>query len=85
MEERVEAVRSLLRLFRVERYLYVLLSLGAVAAIGWSAWQLMQRNSQPADLVGVFGAGGLISVGLGRLLTMWTQALQLVADQNISS
>lgn len=84
MNERIEAVRTLLQLFKVERILYVLMSLISVAMILFVGFKLVESGASSAHLVGIFGAGGLISVGVGRLLTMWTQALRMVAGEDIS-
>ena len=84
MDERINAVRTLLSFFRVERILYVTMSLISVSMILFVGYKLVESGAKPAHLVGIFGAGGLISVGIGRLLTMWTQALRLVAGEEIS-
>ena len=63
---------------------YFALSVVAVGVFLFIAVRMIQNDAGTAELVGIFGSGGLIGIGIGRLLKMWTQALQLVAGQDVT-
>jgi hypothetical protein len=83
IEERIDAVRQLMRFFRPERIAYLTVAIIAVGMILYCAVQLIQKDPSPSSLAGLFGSGGLISLGMGRLLTMWTQAMRLIAGEKL--
>jgi hypothetical protein len=81
--ERLEAVRQLMQFFKAERIAYLSAAIVSVAMIFYCAFQVLTKDPTPSALVGLFGSGGMISLGMGRLLTMWTQAMRLIAGQNL--
>ena len=83
LQDRVSAVRELMRLFRAERIAYLLAATASVGMILYFGLQIIQRDVSTSSLTAIAGSGGLISIGMGRLLTMWTQALRLIAGQNV--
>lgn len=83
LQDRVSAVRELMRLFRAERIAYLIAAMASVGMILYFGLQILQRDVSTSSLTAIAGSGGLISVGMGRLLTMWTQALRLIAGQNV--
>ena len=58
---------------------YLLVAVISVGLLLYCGFLIIERDPSPASLAGIFGSGGLISLGMGRMLTMWTQAMQLVA------
>jgi hypothetical protein len=85
IQAKLGAVRELLRLFRAERIAYLMVAVASVLMMLYCAFQVLQKDSaDPSALVGLFGSGGLISLGMARMLTMWTQALRLVAGEGLS-
>jgi hypothetical protein len=83
LQDRVSAVRDLMHLFRAERIAYLIAAIASVAMIFYFGMQILSRESSVSSLTAIAGSGGLIAVGMGRLLTMWTQALRLIAGQNV--
>ena len=83
LQERVSAVRDLMRLFWAERLAYLIAALASVAMILYFGLQILSQDATISSLTAIAGSGGLISIGMGRLLTMWTQALRLVAGQDV--
>lgn len=83
LQDRVSAVRDLMRLFRAERIAYLIAAVASVGMIFYFGMQILQREPSTSTLTAIAGSGGLISIGMGRLLTMWTQALRLIAGQNV--
>jgi protein-S-isoprenylcysteine O-methyltransferase Ste14 len=83
LQDRVSAVRELMRLFWAERLAYLLAAVVSVGMILYFGMQIVSRDPTISSLTAIAGSGGLISIGMGRLLTMWTQALRLIAGQNV--
>lgn len=85
-EERVVAVERLTRLFRAERVVYLLASLLSVALLLFCAFAIVVENGpNAAALSTLFGSTGILSLAIGRLLTMWTQAMRLVAGAGLGA
>lgn len=82
--ERLDAVRQLMQFFKAERIAYLSAAIVSVGMILYCAYKVLAKDPTPSALVGLFGSGGMISLGMGRLLTMWTQAMRLIAGQNLS-
>jgi hypothetical protein len=84
IQDRLEAVRQLMRLFMAERIAYLIVAIVSVAMLLYCGLQILQKDAAAnSSLAGLFGSGGLISIGMGRLLTMWTQAMRLIAGEKI--
>ena len=83
LQERVSAVRDLMRLFWAERLAYLIAAVASVGMILYFGLQILSQDATISSLTAIAGSGGLISIGMGRLLAMWTQALRLVAGQDV--
>ena len=83
LQDRVSAVRELMRLFWAERIAYLFAAIAALAMILYFGMQTLSRDPSTSTLTAIAGSGGLISIGMGRLLTMWTQALRLIAGESL--
>lgn len=83
LQDRLSAVRELMRLFRAERIAYLIAAVASVAMIFYFGTQILSRDTSTSSLIAIAGSGGLISIGMGRLLTMWTQALRLIAGERL--
>ncbi len=83
LQERVDAVRQLMRLFQPERIAYLIAAIVSLGVVVFFGVRLISGNPTIASLSAVVGSGGLISIGMGRLLTMWTQALRVVAGEKV--
>jgi hypothetical protein len=77
----LDELAQLLRLFKWERVTYLCITVIAVAMLLTSAVFLILRNHPSlSTLTSLFGATGLITVSIGRLLRMWDQALALISS-----
>ena len=78
-EDRVKAVEHLLKIFRLERLVYLFTTgLALVLLIVSSAELLFENENELAVASALFGSSGLITYSIGRLLRMWDQALRLL-------
>ena len=77
---RVEAVKDLTALFRIERMVHLGASVAAFILLFVTACLLMLQKggASPALLTLLFGASGVIGYTASRLLLMWTKAMDLV-------
>lgn len=79
---RMDALERLTALFRLERLVYLAITLISLAMLLTSAGVLLFRGQAgPAELTGLFGSSGLITYSSGRLLFMWSQALRLLSGE----
>lgn len=76
---RLDAVERLMKLFKLERLVYLAATSVSVAMLLISAgFVIATRKATNVELVGFFGSSGLITFSAGRLLLMWNQALSLL-------
>ena len=79
---RMDAVERLTALFRLERIVYLLITVISLAMLLACAGVLLYRQKAgAAEVSGLFGSSGLITYSTGRLLFMWNQALRLLAGE----
>jgi len=78
----LRALEKLLELFRFERMVYMLATVGAlIILLGAAVWLFFSDESGSTALaLGMFASSGLITFTTSRLLTMWNQAFSLIAD-----
>jgi hypothetical protein len=82
LQARVDAVERLIKLFRPERTVYLIITTMSLATLLASAVVLLvNKKADTVELTGLFGSSGLITYSTGRLLTMWNQALLLLAGK----
>lgn len=77
----VEAVKQLLALFKLERMVYLAITLICLLLLIFVA--VMQLNSPGDDskyavVTGLVGSSGGIVYTAGRLLKMWSEAMRLI-------
>jgi hypothetical protein len=75
--QRIDAVRQLLELFRMERIVYITVTLFALLILLTCATMLNIKGAHEIAF-GLFGASGIITYTTGRLLRMWNQAFAAV-------
>jgi hypothetical protein len=76
---RLSAVERLTQLFRLERLVYLGVTVLALAMLLVSAGILIwNQKAGAAELSTLFGASGLITYSCGRLLFMWNKALSII-------
>lgn len=81
LEKTVKAIKELVALFKIERTVYMVITLISVLVlIGTAIMQLFRSESQENTIAvtGLFGSTGGIVYSTGRLLKMWSEAMQLI-------
>jgi hypothetical protein len=82
MEERLQAVERLLKVFRLERITYLTVTgLALVMMLSAAVQMMLEKQLSPSTLGLLFGSSGLISYSIGRVLKMWDQAIAMVTGQ----
>jgi hypothetical protein len=82
IDTRIDAVRQLLALFRMERVVYVIVTLLSLAILFYCAVRMLQQpDSDVTVIVSIFAGSGGILYTTGRLLKMWSDALHLLCNQ----
>jgi len=81
LEEKVKAIRQLLDLFKFERMVYLGITiLSLIVLIGCAIYMLGQGTSQVPAVIGMFTSSGGVAYTCGRLLKMWSDAMQLLGS-----
>ena len=77
----VNAIKELVSLFKTERAVYLIITLISVLVlIGTAISLLFKSESQESTIavMGLFSSTGGIIYSSGRLLKMWSEAMQLI-------
>jgi hypothetical protein len=75
----MQTIKQLLDLFRLERMVYLAVTLSSVVVLLACAIILLVRKESPASaILGLFGASGGITYSTGRLLKMWSDAIRML-------
>lgn len=83
LNERLEAVRTLMAMFKAERVAYLLTAIASIILTLVYGAKVLFIKPDPAAIVAVLGSGGFITIAIGRLLTMWRQALRVVVGERV--
>lgn len=81
LDNTVKAIKELVGLFKTERTVYMVITLvSVVILIGTAVMLIVRSDSQEATIavMGLFGSTGGIVYSTGRLLKMWSEAMQLI-------
>lgn len=78
LRERVKVIKELLGLFRLERMVYVIVTLVSVIILLTCAVVMLLKNGETVAIIGLFGGSGGILYTTGRLLKMWSDALGML-------
>ena len=84
----VSAIKELVKLFRTERLVYLIMTLISVIVLVSTAIYLIIKsdsNQEVIAVIGLFSSTGGIVYSTGRLLKMWSEAMlliQKVIEQN---
>jgi hypothetical protein len=80
LQGRIDALKQLLELFRLERLVYICMTVAALMILLVCAAILLFKDIPNAAVVGtgLFGSSGLITFTTGRLLRMWNQAFAAI-------
>ncbi len=80
-DDRINAIRQLLELFKFERMVYLGGTVfSVIVLLGCAIYLLRQGESQIPAVVGMFTSTGGVAVTCGRLLKMWSDAMQLLSS-----
>lgn len=81
IEKVVEAIKELVKLFKTERLIYLIMTLISVIVLVSTAIFLIinsNSNKEIIAVIGLFSSTGGILFSIGRLLKMWSQAMFLI-------
>ena len=79
LDTKVDAIRELLAIFRVERIVYLSVTIISLVMLLTSAgYMMVQGDAGIVAVSGLFGSAGAITYTAGRLLRMWSQAIQVL-------
>ncbi len=85
IEVRVQAVKTLLEAFKLERILYIIIScLSVIMILSLPVYIILKAPDKIEWVIGLFVPAGAITLSIGRLLKMWNQAISFVSDQKAS-
>ena len=81
LDKKVTAIKSLVELFKVERYIYVSVTvLSFLVLIVCAVFLLNAPNKLIVPVIGMFGSSGAIAFTTGRLLKMWSDAIKILIN-----
>ena len=79
LDETLDAIERLLRLFRVERTLHLIIGVVAFGLLAYALVLLFRgKGIDTATLVSLFGSSGLVTVSSARLVYFFNRAFKLV-------
>lgn len=77
----VSAIKELVKLFKTERLIYLIMTLISVIVLVSTAIYLIINNDSNQEImavIGLFSSTGGIVYSTGRLLKMWSEAMLLI-------
>ena len=81
LTRRIAAIKQLLGLFRLERMVYICVTVMSLGILFWCAISMMNKEGGEATVVvAIFGGSGGILYTTGRLLKMWSDALRMLGS-----
>ncbi len=83
---RIDAIERLLKLFKMERTIYIIVTLlSLMTLLSCAIYLLISRGaSEIIPVTGLFGSSGAITFTLGRLLKMWNDAMNILSPGDSS-
>ena len=81
-QDNITKVERLVKLFKPERYTYLIIcSISCLFLIGCAILLIIRDIQSNIHIVlGMFGSSGIISYSIGKLLTMWKDAFKAIFD-----
>ena len=81
LDDKVKAIKQLLDLFKFERMVYLGITiLSLIVLFGCAIYLLSQDKNQMPAVIGMFTSSGGVAYTGGRLLKMWSDAMQLLGS-----
>lgn len=82
MQAKLKIAREITQMFNMERYVYIACCSIAVALLLTNAGIIIwTKNTDFAPLSLLFGASGLITYSIGRLIYMWNKLVDLIISE----
>ena len=72
-----EAIEFLLKSFRLERYVYLGITVLSIILLGFLVYILMEKQ-EFAKILAMMGPAGLITFTFSRVLKMWSDCIDLI-------
>jgi hypothetical protein len=80
LDGKVKAIRQLLDMFKIERMVYLGITILCLLVLLGCAFYLLFGKGEIAAVIGMFSASGGVTYTCGRLLKMWSDAMQLLSS-----
>ena len=78
-KQRIDAIKQLLKLFKLERTVYLVITVSSLIVLITCAIVLICKSSVGTpELVLLFSSSGGITYSTGRLLRMWSEAIRIL-------
>jgi 1,4-dihydroxy-2-naphthoate octaprenyltransferase len=82
LSSRVTAIKDLLDAFRFERAVYLSITMMSLFVLLACALSLMfGTQDKTVEAIGLFSSSGAITYTTGRLLRMWSDAMQILSPK----
>ena len=83
MSDAINEIKELLSLFRLERIIYIIISVSAFIALLFCAIFILFKNQDnyPA-ILGLFGSTGGVGYTTSKLLKMWGDAIEYITKHS---
>lgn len=81
LDNTVKAIKEMVALFKMERVVYLIITLVSVIILIATAVSLILASDDQNNtiaIMGLFGSTGGITYSTGRLLKMWSEAMDLI-------
>lgn len=80
LQERIEAIERITRLFKMERIIYIIvLCISFLLLCVSFVMLLITKDDKTVILTIMYGSGGLVTVTIGGFLHMWNRSLKIIA------
>ncbi len=81
LEQRIEAIERITKLFKIERIIYIVVSCISFALLCVSFVMLLIAKDDKSEIITMmFGTGGVFTVSVGGLLHMWNRSIKIIAQ-----
>jgi len=81
IDDSLKIVKELLRMFRVERIVYLCITVICLLVLIFTTGMMLTETKSTDDymaVAGLLGSSGGVIYTAGRLLKMWSEAIQLI-------
>lgn len=79
LEKILNALERLLKMFTIERYVYLALTSISFVILLWAGYQIVSTKGDDQQMLGtIFGGSGLIAIAATRMTLFFNKAFSLV-------